>query len=73
MGDIQHIISCYGYRMVPQKNMGLEKVWTDLEILEMFVMGLEVLSDFTSGDLNFETILLPLMLSRLLLLKISIF
>ena len=59
--------------MVPQKNMGLEKVWTDLEILEMFVMGLEVLSDFTSGDLNFETILLPLMLSRLLLLKISIF
>ena len=59
--------------MVPQKNMGLEKVWTDLKILEMFVMGLEVLSDFTSGDLNFETILLPLMLSRLLLLKISIF
>lgn len=59
--------------MIPQKNMGLEKVWTDLKILEMFVMGLEVLSDFTSGDLNFETILLPLMLSRLLLLKISIF
>ena len=67
--------------MVPPKNVGLGKVWTDLEILEMFEMGLEVLSDFASGGLkvfevlvlNFETILLTLKLSRLLLLKIFIF
>lgn len=67
--------------MVPPKNVDLGKVWTDLEILEMFEMGLEVLSDFASGGLkvfevlilNFETILLTLKLSRLLILKIFIF
>ena len=37
------------------KNVGLGKFWPDLQILEVFVMGFEVLfsGDFVSWSLNF--------------------